>query len=246
MWQNSSTQKSVVSTTISNAVSSINQATKTTQESVEKVKKAATYYKVKAGDTLYSIAKRSNTDLATLKSINRLSDASKLSVGQQLLLPSKADVTNQVEKVASAEKVQTQVTPTTKHTTQEKAKETVATSGSWAWPTKGKVIRSFSASSRGIDISGKEGQPVYATANGTVSYAGNGLRGYGNLILIVHANKYISAYAHNQKLLVKKGQQVKKGEQIATLGKTDTDTPKLHFEIRRDGTPVNPLNYLSH
>jgi lipoprotein NlpD len=116
----------------------------------------------------------------------------------------------------------------------------------WSWPTKGKVLAGFSdnQNAKGIDISGKIGQPVYAVASGKVVYSGNGLRGYGKLIIIKHNKTFLSAYAHNNQILVKEGQSVVKGYKIAEMGDSDTDEAKLHFEIRRLGQPVDPLKYL--
>ncbi|WP_245727983.1 peptidoglycan DD-metalloendopeptidase family protein [Nitrosovibrio tenuis] len=114
----------------------------------------------------------------------------------------------------------------------------------WIWPTKGKVLEGFSESTKGIDISGKPGQAVTASAAGKVVYSGAGLRGYGKLIIIKHNNTYLSAYAHNNKILVKEGQAVAKGQKIAEMGNTDTDLVKLHFEIRKNGKPVDPLKHL--
>lgn len=115
----------------------------------------------------------------------------------------------------------------------------------WAWPANGSVIDAFDATrTKGIGIAGKEGDPVRAAADGTVVYSGSTLRGYGNLIIVKHDEEFISAYAHNRQILVKQGQAVKRGERIAELGKSDTDRPKLHFEIRRGGKPVDPQLYL--
>ncbi|MBT9497132.1 LysM peptidoglycan-binding domain-containing protein [Zoogloea oleivorans] len=115
----------------------------------------------------------------------------------------------------------------------------------WAWPASGKIIAGFNeTSSKGVDLSGKPGDPVLAAAGGRVVYAGTGLRGYGKLVIVKHDNSYLSAYAHNQSLLVKEGQAVSKGQKIAELGDTDSDRPKLHFEIRRQGKPVDPGKYL--
>ncbi len=114
----------------------------------------------------------------------------------------------------------------------------------WIWPTKGKVLEGFTESTKGIDIAGKPGQPVTASAAGKVVYSGAGLRGYGKLIIIKHNNTYLSAYAHNNKLLVKEGQTVARGQQIAEMGNTDTSLIKLHFEIRKNGKPVDPLKHL--
>jgi lipoprotein NlpD len=116
----------------------------------------------------------------------------------------------------------------------------------WTWPTSGKVIAGFSenANLKGIDIGGKAGQPVLASAAGRVVYAGSGLRGYGKLIIVKHNNTFLSAYAHNREILVKEGQHVSKGQKIAEMGDTDADQVKLHFEIRRLGKPIDPSKYL--
>ncbi|MCB1917618.1 MAG: peptidoglycan DD-metalloendopeptidase family protein [Rhodocyclaceae bacterium] len=117
---------------------------------------------------------------------------------------------------------------------------------SWSWPNGGTLVGQFSQSSarKGLDIAGSTGDPVYAAASGKIVYAGTGLRGYGKLVIIKHDSNYLSAYAHNDQLMVKEGQSVSKGQQIATLGSTDSDKPKLHFEIRRQGKPVDPSRYL--
>lgn len=119
--------------------------------------------------------------------------------------------------------------------------------GSWRWPTDGKIIDNFSAAeggNKGIDIAGTRGQSVVATASGRVVYAGNALRGYGNLIIIKHNDDYLSAYAHNDTMLVREQQEVKAGQKIATMGSTGTSSVRLHFEIRYKGKSVNPLRYL--
>ncbi len=118
---------------------------------------------------------------------------------------------------------------------------------SWRWPTDGKIIDEFSAAdggNKGIDIAGTRGQPILATAPGRVVYAGSALRGYGNLIIIKHNDDYLSAYAHNDTMLVREQQEVKAGQQIATMGSTGTSSTRLHFEIRYKGKSVNPLRYL--
>ena len=117
----------------------------------------------------------------------------------------------------------------------------------WRWPTDGKVIENFSSSeggNKGIDIAGSKGQAIIATADGRVVYAGNALRGYGNLIIIKHNDDYLSAYAHNDTMLVREQQEVKAGQKIATMGSTGTSSTRLHFEIRYKGKSVNPLRYL--
>jgi len=114
------------------------------------------------------------------------------------------------------------------------------------WPARGKLVTGFSdtANLKGIDIAGKAGQPVLASAAGKVVYAGTGLRGYGKLVIVKHNADYLSAYAHNREILVKEGQQVTKGQKIAEMGNTDSDQVKLHFEIRQRGKPVDPLRFL--
>lgn len=129
-----------------------------------------------------------------------------------------------------------------------KAAEAPAVGGdelAWIWPANGKTIGTYSESgSKGVDIAGKAGDPVIAAADGRVVYSGTGLRGYGKLVILKHNNTYLSAYAHNQNILVKEGQSVTKGQKIAEMGSTDADQVKLHFEVRRQGKPVDPLKYL--
>lgn len=139
--------------------------------------------------------------------------------------------------------------PTTVSTTQPTASSTSTSSpiSSWRWPTDGKVIENFSGAeggNKGIDIAGSKGQAIAATADGRVVYAGNALRGYGNLIIIKHNDDYLSAYAHNDTMLVREQQEVKAGQKIATMGSTGTSSTRLHFEIRYKGKSVNPLQYL--
>lgn len=130
------------------------------------------------------------------------------------------------------------------------AKKTATYTGSkrlnWKWPVKGKIIQRYSPGSgkKGIDISASKGTLIRSAEAGKVVYSGHGLLGYGQLIIIKHNDTYLSAYAHNQSLLVNEGQLVKKGQNIARLGRSGTDRYKLHFEIRKNGKPVNPMNYL--
>ena len=141
------------------------------------------------------------------------------------------------------------VTAPTASTTVPTASSTSTSSpiSSWRWPTDGKIIENFSGTdggNKGIDIAGSKGQAVVATADGRVVYAGNALRGYGNLIIIKHNDDYLSAYAHNDTMLVKEQQDIKAGQKIATMGSTGTSSTRLHFEIRYKGKSVNPLQYL--
>jgi lipoprotein NlpD len=114
----------------------------------------------------------------------------------------------------------------------------------WIWPAEGKVVSAFSEGKRGIDIAGKMGQPVVAAGSGKVLYAGSGIRGYGNLVIVKHSSNLLSAYAHNKTIFVKEDQNVTKGQKIAEMGNSDTDEVKLHFEIRQQGKPVDPSKFL--
>ena len=118
----------------------------------------------------------------------------------------------------------------------------------WAWPASGKLLAGFTDSgttpNKGLDIAGKAGEPVSAAAAGKIVYVGSGLRGYGNLVIVRHSATFLSAYAHNSKILVKEGAAVSKGQKIAEIGSSDADQAKLHFEIRRQGKPVDPAKYL--
>ena len=116
---------------------------------------------------------------------------------------------------------------------------------SWMWPSEGKVIGTFDeGKNKGVDIAGKAGQQVVAAGGGKVMYAGSGIRGYGNLVIVKHSNSLLSAYAHNRSILVKEGQNVNKGQAIAEMGDSDADRVKLHFEIRQQGKPVDPSKFL--
>lgn len=159
------------------------------------------------------------------------------------MLPNNKPATTTTTVVASV------TAPTTVSTTQPTASSTSTSSpiSSWRWPTDGKVIENFSGAeggNKGIDIAGSKGQAIVATADGRVVYAGNALRGYGNLIIIKHNDDYLSAYAHNDTMLVREQQEVKAGQKIATMGSTGTSSTRLHFEIRYKGKSVNPLQYL--
>lgn len=114
----------------------------------------------------------------------------------------------------------------------------------WMWPAEGKQVGAFDQGKKGIDIAGKSGQSVMAAAGGKVMYAGSGIRGYGNLVIIKHTSSLLSAYAHNKTILVKEGQTVSKGQKIAEMGNSDSDVVKLHFEIRQQGKPVDPSKFL--
>ncbi|CAM5208319.1 Lipoprotein NlpD OS=Castellaniella defragrans (strain DSM / CCUG 39792 / 65Phen) OX=1437824 GN=BN940_08761 PE=3 SV=1 [Castellaniella denitrificans] len=211
-------------------------------------------YVVRAGDTLYKIAQDHGMEVSRLAQLNNISNPTQLAIGQVLRLdggtpmPSggPAATTSPVKTAPAAGSESAGAaapgTPAPVETSAARASD--ASLIAWGWPSGGKIIQGFNATTKGIDIEGAVGAPVTAAAEGKVMYAGNGVRGLGNLILLGHSNGFITAYAHNQSLLVKTGESVKKGAKIATLGQSDTSSPRLHFEIRRRGTPVNPLSYL--
>ncbi len=197
-------------------------------------------YVVRPGDTLYRIAQAHNMDVSTLISLNGISDPSQLRVGQTLRLNTRGKAAPAPSSSATA----MPITPVAPVEPAPAARASDAAAVQWGWPASGTIIQGFNANTKGIDIAGAVGDPVVAAASGKVMYAGNGVRGLGNLILLGHSSGFITAYAHNQTLLVKTGEQVQKGAKIATIGQTDTTSPRLHFEIRRSGTPVNPMSYL--
>lgn len=207
-------------------------------------------YVVKPGDTLYKIAQAHNIEVARLAQLNGISDPTQLRSGQVLRLDSGTPVpapdtgTSTVATPIPVTPVQQPSAGPTSDDSASVARASDAGLISWDWPAKGKIIQGFNTNTKGIDIEGQVGAPVVAAADGKVMYAGNGVRGLGNLILLGHSNGFITAYAHNQSLLVKTGDAVKKGAKIATIGQSDTTSPRLHFEVRRRGTPVNPLAYL--
>src|SRR5690606_22351296 len=198
-------------------------------------------YVVKPGDTLYQIAQRHGMDVPTLARLNNITDPSQLRVGQTLRLSGKAGSAPETPPTTATPIPVKPVEPTAPPTPTRASDAGLI---SWGWPASGKIIQGFNSNTKGVDIEGKLGDPVVAAASGKVMYAGNGVRGLGNLILLGHSNGFITAYAHNHKLLVKSGDTVSKGDKIAQLGQTDTSSPRLHFEIRRSGTPVDPLSYL--
>ena len=207
-----------------------------TSQSKHTISQAPKTYNVKKGDTLYSISWRYGMDYKTIAKINNIRSPYNIYVGQKLTFKSSRKVT----KTSTWTKKKTGSTKTTKaNTTNQRL--------TWRWPTKGKLISTYSknaAGRKGINISGQSGQKIIAAASGKVVYSGNGLPRYGNLLIIKHNEVYLSAYAHNKTLLVKEGQYVKSGQRIATLGRTGTQKNQLHFEIRRNGKPVDPLRFL--
>lgn len=207
------------------------------------------YYTVKQGDNLYRIGLETGQHWKDLARWNGLPDGHQIAVGQVLRVippgetPQPDDDAG--DKTASAPPAAR--TPTSRPVTSVVAGGDAASSGglTWIWPVSGPVIASFDGlKNKGLDLGGAAGEPVLAAADGRVVYAGSGLRGYGNLIIIKHNDTYLTAYAHNRALLVKEDQAVKRGQKIAEMGNSDADRVKLHFEVRRQGKPVNPAQYL--
>lgn len=201
------------------------------------------YYRVKKGDTLARIALDNGRAPRDVIAWNNLANPNQIEVGDLILVKAPAGVkapaklANKPAESADIPKVDTPKP--------DISKDVVAEPGiRLSWPTKGKVTDDYSDKSKGIDIAGKLGDPITAAADGEVVYAGNSLRGYGNLVIIKHNDTYLTAYAHNRNLLVKESDAVKKGQKIAEMGDTDTSSVKLHFELRVNGKPVNPTPYL--
>jgi lipoprotein NlpD len=261
------------------------------------------YYRIKRGDTLYSIALENGADYRDVARWNQLEDPTKISVGQVLrVTPPEGEPAVQIGAARGQSPLQarpldgagtvqqgqgdgsTKVAPKALRLpyTQENLAllskgDTAATAAAQApagpkpaavapakpeppktaavdrdpgaidfiWPARGGLLAKFAEpSSKGVDIGGKAGDPVVAAAAGQVLYTGTGIRGFGKLIVIRHENGFSSVYAHNREILVKEGQTVSRGQRIAELGDSDADRPKLHFEIRKSGKPVDPLQYL--
>jgi lipoprotein NlpD len=199
-------------------------------------------YTVKQSEGLYRIGVNLGIYYKDLARWNNIPEPYSLEVGQVLrLTPPNNDSTYTPPAVAQPNSSATTSNPSpSTPSSSSAAKKTT----NWLWPTAGSVTKGFSASTKGIDIAGTMGQSVIAVEDGVVAYSGAGIRGYGNLIIIRHDKTYLTAYAHNRKLLVKENQSVKKGQLIAEMGNSDTDKPKLHFEVREYGKPVDPMPYL--
>ncbi|MDP0588409.1 MAG: peptidoglycan DD-metalloendopeptidase family protein [Candidatus Endonucleobacter bathymodioli] len=207
---------------------------------------------VKEGDSLYSIAWRYNRDFKELAVLNNLYPPYTIYPGQRIGVSSRftsrslkrLDVGRQSKQKGAVQKVRTVKENTTKYSSENVFPALVS---GWKWPVLGTVVAGFSLRGRvnkGIDISGELGAPVSAAEAGQVVYAGSGLSGYGKLIILKHNGRYLSAYAYNRELYVREGDSVKVSQKIAEIGSMGATEPKLHFEIRRDGKPVDPLRYL--
>lgn len=183
------------------------------------------YYRVRPGDTLHRIAARVGQSPATLATWNKLSDPSKITAGQMLRVGKNAPRTS--DTAAGQSRAVPQTNKLSMHL-----------------PSANPVLARFGGANKGVDFAGSAGDPVKAAAAGKVLYAGNGVRGYGNLVLISHGGGVLTAYAHNDKLLVQKDQTVRAGDTVALMGSSDAERVKLHFEVRAAGKAVNPENYL--
>lgn len=218
-------------------------------------------YVVKRGETLYSIAVRNGLNYHDLAELNNIPEPYKIYPGQQLRFKKAAPRLVAPPPVAESKPVPAPEEP--RQALPERYKNAVynakpvqekvanessdAVNIAWVWPANGTIIGRFSdqgSVNKGVDLAGKRGEPVFAAADGTVVYSGPGIVGYGNLIIIKHNDIYLSAYAHNSRLLVQEGNNVKAGQVIAEIGSSGTQRDKLHFEIRKYGRPVDPLTYL--
>ena len=219
-------------------------------------------YKVRPGDTLYSIAWRYGHDYREVAAWNRIRRPYDIYPGQKLVIitshekakpPGKKPVVSRTAPAtgapSQAKANRTQESPAPANRDAKSSRKAAPQANRkiiWGWPVKGKLSTRFNPEKgdKGLDIKGSAGQAIKAAAAGDVVYSGKGLIGYGNLIIIKHNDIYLSAYGHNRRLLVKEGQKVRKGEKIAEMGSTNKDGPILHFEIRKHGKPINPLWYL--
>jgi len=225
------------------------------------------YYTVKPGDRLIRIGLENGQSWKDLAKWNNIENPDRIEVGQTLrVVPPDVDPSAASSKPVTTAKVETKpldakpavgAVSGASAAPAPSAPPTVSTASptpaprdgdddiNWGWPASGPVVGNFEEGKvKGLAIGGKAGDPVLAAADGRVVYAGAGLRGYGNLVIIKHNNTYLTAYAHNQTLLVKDDQAVRKGQKIAEMGSTDADSVRLHFEIRRQGKPIDPAKLL--
>jgi lipoprotein NlpD len=213
---------------------------------------------VAPGETLYSIALRYDLDYKKLSKINGLDSFYRISPGQILNLDTSTYVASSEVSSRPVKPARGRLAGRSASSSRVAKKQSVAKASAspvarptskiaWSWPVKGEVLETFQGNvglNKGIDIRGKLGEPVLAAADGEVVYSGSGLRGYGKLVIVKHNDQFLSAYAHNRVLVVAEGDKVKAGQKIAEVGFSGTNTAKLHFEIRLDGKPVDPLGYL--
>ena len=227
-------------------------------------------YRVQPGDTLYSIAWRYGLDYPRLAAANNIAPPFTIQVGERLALREADIPATPVRRVATAPEhapVEPASVPSPRRPVADApvssapassapvsppeppmraaTPPTDAAVGAWRWPAKGPVVRQFSPTlHKGIDVAGDEGDPIVAVAAGQIVYAGTGIPGYGELLIVRHNARYLSAYGHNDRLLVREGDRVIAGQQIATRGSSGTNAVKLHFEIREHGKPIDPMGLL--
>ena len=220
------------------------------------------FYTVRKGDTLYGIALAFGQNWRDIASWNNLSDPDKIKIGEKLRVVPKDTGNAAVSIPLKSAAIETPPGRSTSGESEvalnERAldddglpdngidrDEGLVTSLGWVWPANGQITEQFSDSnSKGISIAGASGEAIFAVSDGKVVYSGNGLRGYGNLVIIKHPDEFITAYAHNKSIFVKEGETVNKGQKIAEMGMSETDSPKLLFEVRKGGKPLDPLLYL--
>jgi len=202
-------------------------------------------YTVRKGDSLYTIAWRSGHDYQYLAKINNIPTPYTIYPGQKIIFSNKKFSIKNNKQLA---KNTNAALPYSQNPKAVIPAAVIKTTIPFIWPVKGKILRGFAEEghSKGIDIEGKLGMPIRAAAKGSVVYSGNALKGYGNLIILKHGDNFLSAYAHNQLMKVKEGQTVVAGQEIATMGKSSNKEVKLHFEIRYQGKPVDPMKFLIH
>ena len=214
----------------------------------------AAMHTVAKGETIYSISRRYNVDMSSLVRMNNINSPYTISVGQKLHIPSSIVEESKPQPPKTTTTAKNTTVPAQKATTTAAAKSytpPTRSGGKFAWPLKGKVISPYGQTGKGqhndgINIEGTKGATITAAENGVVAYTGNELAGYGNLLLIKHSDGWMSAYAHNDTITVKKGDKVKKGAPVAKVGSTgNVSSPQLHFELRQGSKAVNPVNYLA-
>ncbi|QGZ56536.1 peptidoglycan DD-metalloendopeptidase family protein [Paraburkholderia acidiphila] len=212
---------------------------------VTRVVTKTTYVRVRRGDTLARIAQKHSVSVKDLTAWNHLKPNGHLRAGQSIKLVSKQTITVQVAapQAGGAAANSTANSAGNRQVAAEVARH--ANSVALVWPAHGRVVEPFAAgTTRGIEIAGKAGDPVIAAADGKVMYAGTGLNEYGSLIIVQHNKDFLTAYSHNRRLLVKTGDTVHQGQQIAEMGSENNDRVAVLFEVRRDGKPVDPMPYL--
>lgn len=203
------------------------------------------FYTVRSGDTLYSLGRAFGQNYHDIARWNKLSDKDDIQVGQVLRVkpPGKTSRAT-AARTAPAAKIQERKASAAADKAAPASSSAVIEPLNWTWPARGKASAAADRNQKGIVIGGVTGQPVWAAEAGKVTYAGHGIRGYGNMVIVKHTGSLLSVYAHNKTILVKEGQSVTRGQQIAEMGDSDSSTVRLYFEIRHNGKPVNPLPLL--